>query len=137
MLKICQLRILFIYQFEIRSLHFFIIRLLSCHVLVLDAPVFTIMISSMLFVHEFRPWNFRENAAVLRAHGHIVDNFRDFPRGVSAMVGTHYPCLRAVITGIEHVCHYGHPCSRAVFTGAGPHYPWSRPVNHHDPWTRV
>jgi len=31
------------------------------------------------------------------------------------------PCARAVFTGREHGCRFGHPLSRAVFTGARPH----------------
>jgi len=35
----------------------------------------------------------------------------------------HGPFLRAVITSVQHRCHFRHSCSRTVFTGAGPHYP--------------
>jgi len=28
------------------------------------------------------------------------------------MFGAHYACLRAVIMGAQHGCHFGNPCSR-------------------------
>jgi len=52
----------------------------------------------------------------------------------------YYPCLEAVDTARvpestreripgSRVLGIHYPCSRAGFTGAGPHYPWTRPVD--------
>ena len=30
----------------------------------------------------------------------------------SVHITIHGPCLRAVNTGVQHGCHFGHPCSR-------------------------
>jgi len=32
-------------------------------------------------------------------------------------LGTHNPCSRAVNTGVQHGCHFGHPWTRAFDTG--------------------
>ena len=44
-------------------------------------------------------------------------------------LGTYYPCLRAVNTGVRHWCHSGHPCSRWPVHTTAEHGPWTRPVN--------
>jgi len=36
--------------------------------------------------------------------------------GVSSLDSVHYPCSRAVNTGVQHGCHFVHPCRG--FTGA-------------------